>query len=286
MTLVEPTSVPSDAALAPVQQPAPKWWPLVRWLLVAVCVWPLLMVAAPGVLKVPRYDVAGGQIMARSVITRTVIPAGTPYEKTSIGLTRRIYGNATPGYYTGRFDTTRGEVALYSDGSSSGLLFATQPPTFITPADPDALLTAWKGGATASFRPARNAQLGWGAAAFLLLIPGLAVVGSLFISKPRLTYAIQGDTFTVKTRASTTHFPRTGTSASLTSHALGMRLFGTAIPGYYTGTFSTRGGNVQAAASSARPGQALLLEYGSKRYYLTPSDPAAVAAWFGSSEQR
>ncbi len=115
----------------------------------------------------------------------------------------------------------------------------------------------------------------------LLMLPALGIVGALFVVKPHITYRAEGDTLTVKSRASTTVFPRCGTKASLTTDHLGMRLFGTAMPGYYTGTFSTGGGNVQVAATTAKPVQALLLEHAGKRYYLTPSDPEAVAAWFG-----
>ena len=273
-------NVPSPAALAPVQEPTPKWWPWLRWVLVALCVLPLLDLAAPTLLGLPRYDVSGGQIVARSLASRTVIPAGTPVQKTELRLLTRNFGTSIAGYQVGRFTSDRGQVALYGNGSRTGLLFATRPPTFLTPADPDALLGAWQGGQTATFSPApvRMTDNWW---LLLLMLPAVAVVGSLFVSRPRLTYTIAGDTLTVQTRASRTEFPRGRTKASLTTDPLGVRLFGTGMPGYHTGTFGTRSGNVQAAASTARPTQALVLERDGKRFYLTPSDPAAVAAWFG-----
>lgn len=270
---------PSPLALAPVQEPTPKWWPFLRVALVLLTLWPVLLVFAPSVLQVPRYEVSGGQIVARSIASSTVIPAQTPVEAVTLHLSKKV-GTSGAGYSAGRFDSERGEVAVYGNDSRTGLLFGTRPPTFLTPSDPDALLAAWRGGQTATFSPApvRMTDNWW---LLLLMLPAVAVVGSLFVSKPRLSYDIAGNTLTVRTRASRTEFPRSSTQASLTTDPLGVRLFGSSLPGYHTGTFATKSGNVQAAASTARPAQALLLEHGGKRYYLTPSDPAAVAAWFG-----
>lgn len=145
------------------------------------------------------------------------------------------------------------------------------------------LLQTWRAGGEGTFYPAPvpvTANL-W---PVLLLLPAVGVVGSLFLSKPRVTYVISGDTFGIKTLASTTLLPRTDTRVTLTPEPLGMRLFGTAVPGYYTGTYATKLGNVQAAATTTRPQQALMLEYGGKRYYLTPSDPQAVAEWLGEAK--
>ncbi|GGP29239.1 PH domain-containing protein [Deinococcus wulumuqiensis] len=272
--------LPSPAALAPVQVPTPKWWPLAAGVVVLALLLPLALTVAPSLLGLPRYEVAGGQIVARSLAASTVIPAATPVERATLPRLSKRIGSNMPGYMVGRFTSPAGELAVFGNGSREGLLFATQPPTFITPADPDALLNAWSKGNVMTFRPAGvpAEQNIW---PLLLFLPLAGVVASLLLTKPRLTYEIHDDTLTVRTRASTTTFPRQNTQASLTTDPLGMRLFGTGMPGYHTGSFATRSGNVQAAATSARPVQALLLEHGGKRYYLTPSDPAAVAAWFG-----
>lgn len=131
-------NVPSAQALSPISAPTPKWWPFFAALIVLLTLWPLALVFAPSLMKVPRYEVAGGQITAYSLASRTVIPAGIPAEATSLRLLRRDYGSSMAGYQVGRFTSERGPVALYGDGSSSGVLFATQPPTFLTPTDPDA----------------------------------------------------------------------------------------------------------------------------------------------------
>ena len=273
--------MPSAEALAPLTEPTPKWWPLAAGAIVLATLLPLVLTVAPSLLGLPKYEVMGGQIVARSLASKVVIPAGTPAEKVTLRQLSKQVGSNMPGYTVGRFQSERGELAVYGNGSRTGLLFGTQPPTFLTPADRETLLTVWKKGDAATFRP-RGVPLRENIWPLLLLLPLSVAVGSLLISRPRLSYEITGDTLTVKTRASSTDFLRQSTKASVTSDPLGVRLFGTGMPGYHTGTFSTRSGNVQAAASSARPRQALVLEQGGKRYYLTPSDPAAVAAWFSA----
>ena len=266
----------------PVQVPRPRWWPLLATGLVLLTLLPLTLELAPPLLHLPRYEVSGGQIVARSLASSTLIPKGTAFERVTLERLSKKVGSAAPGYTVGRFRSERGEVAVYGDGSRTGLLFATRPPTFITPGDADALLTVWQKGNTATFRPG-PVPLGMNLWPLLIGAVAAGLVGSLLLRKPRLTYEIAGDTLTVRTNGSTAVFPRWETQASLTADALGLRLFGTSLPGYHTGTFSTRSGKVQAAASTARPAQALLLEHGGKRHYLTPSDPQAVAEWFGGS---
>lgn len=273
---------PDAAALVPLPQPRPTWWLLLSAGLALALLVDLGALLAPALLGLPRYDVSGGQIVARSVLSRTVIPASTPAEATVLDLRRKSFGSDLPSYVVGRFDTDRGQVAVYSDGSRRGLLLATIPPTFITPADPAALLAARASGAAATFQPARAAGTDRPSLGLALLVvpPILAAAWSVLLRRPRLSYTVTGDSLTIRTQASTTALPRQGTAARLTPEPLGLRQLGTSVPGYHTGTFRLRGGPVQAAASQARPTQALLLDHAGKTYYLTPSDPAAVAAWF------
>ncbi len=113
MTQPSPTALPA-AALAPVQEKTPKWWFLLPLGILLATLLPFVLMLAPGMLGLPKYEVAGGQIVARSLASRTVISKGTPVEKTSVGLIRKIYGSNMAGYTVGRFDSLRGEVALYS----------------------------------------------------------------------------------------------------------------------------------------------------------------------------
>lgn len=270
----------APCSFPPHTEAAPGWWrPALLALTAPLLALPLLF-ALPAILKVPAYHVSGGQITARSVASRTVIPAGTPVAEQAVRLTGKVVGSAAAGYTVGRFDTPqRNVVRMYSDGSHTtrALVFATRPEaTILTPADPQALLRVWRSGGRGEFRPAQPA----GYDPFLLLFALLSVPLTAFLfSRPQVTYTPGEDTLVVRTARSVTRLPRTAT-ATLTCDGLGLRLFGTAMPGYYTGTFVTNGGNVQAAATTARPAQAVVVTHGERRYYLTPQDPHALAEWF------
>lgn len=263
-------------------EPTPRWWPWVRASLTVPLLALPLLILLPPLLKVPAYSVAGGQITARSVASRTVIPAGTPVQDVPVRLDGKVIGSNMTGYVVGRFKTpNRTVVRVYSDGShgTRALVFATQPdPTVLTPADPQALLTAWRAGQSGEYRPARAP--GFDPALVLLLLPVLPLVWFLY-SSPRVRYTREGDALVVRTAGSVTRLPRYQSSAVLTRDALGVRLFGSSLPGYYTGTFGTNSGNVQAAASVPRPGQAVIVTHEGRRYYLTPEDPQALVDWFG-----
>lgn len=274
---------PVSGAIPVQTEPTPRWWPWVRVALVAPLVVLPALLLLPPVLKLPVYTTEGGTLTARSLAARTVIPAGTPVTTRPVRLSGKVIGSALPGYTVGRFRTAGGPVSVYSDGSHtrSALVFATTPPTVLTPADPQALIRAWQTGQTAQFRPARAAGFDW---TLLLLLPLLPVV-ALLMGRPRVHYRLEGHTLVVKTAVSTLRFSRDRTQATLTRVPLGMRLFGTAMPGYYTGTFSSNagtGGRVQGAAGASRPDQAVLLTTGGRQYYLTPADPQGLVSWFGA----
>ncbi|WP_261664669.1 PH domain-containing protein [Deinococcus sp. Marseille-Q6407] len=253
---------------------------------------PVLMVPAllvlPPLLRLPRYEVSGGQITARSLASRTVIPAGTPVQRSPVTLGGRQVGSAARGYVVGRFGSAQGSLNVYSDGSQGqdALTFATRPrPTLLTPADPAALLDAWRGGRSGTFRPANPP----GTDPVLAVLTALLLPLMYALLRPwRLSYALDGDALVVRTTWRQWRLPLASTRAALTRQPLGMRLFGTGMPGYYTGTYASHavpGGQVQAAASRRRPEQALLLEHGGTTLYLTPADPAAVAGWFGQHQE-
>lgn len=140
--------------LAPREVSTPLWWPLLRTLLLLLCVWlvafPLVLFLRPAL----SYRVADGQITASSVASRTVIPAGTPVKEEPLVTRRRQFGSAIPGYVVGVFDVAGHPGArLYTDGSSPGLVQAIattgRPETalllkqegrtyYLTPNDPQA----------------------------------------------------------------------------------------------------------------------------------------------------
>ncbi|GGM53246.1 hypothetical protein GCM10008956_31550 [Deinococcus arenae] len=258
--------------------PPPPWWLWVRAALFLVTLATSGLFLLPVLQGRPVYDVQNGQITARGIQAQTVIPKDTPVTREQIDIRRKIIGSHTPGYTIGRFQLTPfGRAALYTDGSHDALVFRTAPRlTVLTPADPDELLRAWRGGETRLFRPARVATISAATLLPLLLLLPLLV---FFARHPRLVYEWEPDALIVRTGLS-----RTGTTrAELTEEGLGLRLFGAAVPGYFTGTFSVKsagGGRVQAYATSARPGRALLLHLDSTTYYLTPVNPQAALQQF------
>lgn len=258
--------------LAPRDVTTPLWWPLVRAALLLLCVWlvafPLVLLLRPAV----SYRVANGQITASSMASRTVIPAGRPVKEEPLVVQRRLSGSDIPGYVIGIFDVAGHQGArLYTDGSSPALVFDTPGAvTILTPSNRDELLRAWRSGETAIFYPAQRPR------PWLLLILGAlttALLGTLLGGRRRITYEWTPDALITRSAGHTHRFPYQTTAAEITAEPLGIRLFGTAIPGYLTGSFSTRSlGRVQAIATTARPDSALLLKQDGRTYYLTPND--------------
>ncbi|GGK36535.1 hypothetical protein GCM10008955_32950 [Deinococcus malanensis] len=273
MTLPHTQSVP--AHMSPATEPVPRWWPWVRAALFLTGLGLIGLLVLPTVLGRPTYEVQGGQLIAQAFQARTVIPAGTPVTQERIVIRRKVVGSAMTGYTVGRFELARHGLAdLYTDGSERALVFRTSPRvTVLTPADPDALLRAWRTETNSMFRPARPAHFtAWTALPLLATLP-LLVIGA---RRPRMEYCWEDGALVVRTSMSSQRFLIGATKAELTREGLGLRLFGTAIPGYYTGTFSTKsagGGRVQAYATTSKPKEALLLRLDGTTYYLTPEHP-------------
>lgn len=266
--------------LAPRDVTTPLWWPLVRVALLLLCVWlvafPLVLLVHPAV----SYRVEAGQITASSVASRTVIPAGTPVKEEPLVVQRRLFGSDIPGYVVGIFDVAGHQGArLYTDGSSPALVFDTPGAvTILTPSNRDELLRAWRSGETTTVYPAQRPR------PWLLLILGAlttALLGTLLGGRRRITYEWTPDALMTRSAGHTHRFAYRTTAAEITAEPLGIRLFGTAMPGYLTGSFSTRSlGRVQAIATTARPDSALLLKQDGRTYYLTPNDPQMAAGKF------
>lgn len=134
----------------------------------------------------------------------------------------------------------------------------------------------------------------WGVPLFLLalsLVPGVpdspaearwvsvfAVVLLLFflLAPRRLAYTLTPEALVISRLTGRTALPYTGITARRSAGRLGVRLFGTGMPGYLTGLFSfgpDAVSRVQAAASRTRDG--VIVERGGTAFFLTPADPEA-----------
>ncbi|KEF35551.1 hypothetical protein RDMS_01360 [Deinococcus sp. RL] len=96
-----------------------------------------------------------------------------------------------------------------------------------------------------------------------------------WLAPRRLRYELTGDGLVVRTLLSRTVLPYAGLRARRSAGRLGLRTFGTGLPGYLTGHFTFGPDpavrNVRAAAT--RAGGGVLLESGGRVYFLTPAHP-------------
>ena len=100
---------------------------------------------------------------------------------------------------------------------------------------------------------------------------------ALFQLAPRrLAYTLTPDALVIQRILNQTRLPYAGLSARPSSGVLGIRTFGTGMPGYLTGHFTLANdeksvGRVLAAASTGQGG--VLLHSDNTDYFLTPADP-------------
>ncbi|BDP42237.1 hypothetical protein DAETH_22060 [Deinococcus aetherius] len=97
-----------------------------------------------------------------------------------------------------------------------------------------------------------------------------------WLAPRRLSYSLEEYALVVTRLTGRTVLPYTEITARRSAGRLGVRLFGTGMPGYLTGLFSfgpDTVSRVQAAASRARGG--VIVERGGTAFFLTPADPEA-----------
>lgn len=113
----------------------------------------------------------------------------------------------------------------------------------------------------------------------LLAVALLTGLG-FWLAPRRLGYALTGDGVIIRTLLGRTVLPYAGLRARRSAGRLGLRTFGTGLPGYLTGHFTFGPDpavrNVRAAAT--RTGGGVLLDSGGRTYFLTPADPDGLLA--------
>ncbi|MFK7604300.1 PH domain-containing protein [Deinococcus sp. SM5_A1] len=115
----------------------------------------------------------------------------------------------------------------------------------------------------------------------LLTALALLIFALFQLAPRRLAYTLTPDAVVIQRVLNQTRLPYASLSARRTSGVLGMRTFGTGMPGYLTGHFTLSHdgqgvSRVLAAASATQGG--VLLHSGDADYFLTPADPAALLA--------
>jgi hypothetical protein len=91
----------------------------------------------------------------------------------------------------------------------------------------------------------------------------------IFLVAPnRLRYHLEPGTLAVTTVLRTRRFAIKGATARACRPRVGIKLWGTAAPGYYTGLFRADGANTKLYATSAKEG--LLIEGSDFRVFINP----------------
>ena len=100
------------------------------------------------------------------------------------------------------------------------------------------------------------------------------VVGDIFFVAPgRLRYRVVSGGLEVATLLGVKSFPTAGCTARSHRPRVGMRLWGTGAPGYYTGTYRVDGANTKLYTTSIEEG--VLIEGPGVRVFVNPENEAA-----------
>ncbi|GGL75030.1 hypothetical protein GCM10010840_11360 [Deinococcus aerolatus] len=111
-----------------------------------------------------------------------------------------------------------------------------------------------------------------------IIVLALVIFAWFQLAPRRLAYTLTSDAVVIQRMLNQTRLPYAGLSARRTAGVLGLRTFGTGLPGYLTGHFTLAHdgqgvSRVRAAASTGQGG--VLLCSGDADYFLTPANPDA-----------
>lgn len=198
-------------------------------------------------------------------------------EEVHLGRGRRVAGTAMPGYCVGRFSyDDLGRVWQATDCSHDALVLrrANDNPVVLTPPDPERFRAALEagGGYEASQDPPQTGR-GWIFIKLLVLMSPLAAltVPAVFLFAPnRLRYRVISGGLEVTTLLGSRRFVTAGCTARPHRPRVGMRLWGTGAPGYYTGTYRVDGANTKIYTTSVKEG--VLIEGPGVRVVVNPEN--------------
>jgi len=201
-------------------------------------------------------------------------------EKMDLGRGRRVAGTGLPGYCVGTFSYAEiGRVWQATDCSQPALVLrlANDGPIVLTPPDPDRFRAALDAGnGYHESQPPPNTGRSWFMIKLMVLFtPLLGVLVPLifFIAPGRLHYRVVSGGLEVSTLLGTKRFPTAGCTARPHRPRVGMRLWGTGAPGYYTGTYRIDGANTKIYTTSVKAG--VLIEGPGVRVFINPENETA-----------
>lgn len=200
---------------------------------------------------------------------------------------RRAGGTALPGYCVGRFSYPElGEVWQATSCQPDALLLtfrSLERPLLVAPEPRGVFLLVVNVGGRFTAEPIRPlpGAWRWGLAALALPMPLLTVfLALLFFSAPaRLAYTVRPGSVEIATIFGTRTLPTSGLSARRHRPRVGIRLWGTALPGYLHGWFRVDRLRTRVYATDVT-GDCVLLSNGG-RTLLSPADPDELLAALG-----
>jgi hypothetical protein len=194
-----------------------------------------------------------------------------------IGRGRRTAGTALPGYCVGNFSYDGlGAVWQATDCSRDVLILrrSGDKPVVLTPPDRDRFRAALAAGSGyAETQPPPKTGRGWSLVKILVLLAplGAITIPVVFLVAPgRLRYRVVSGGLEVKTMLGTRRFVTAGCTARPHRPHVGLRLWGTGAPGYYTGTYRVDGANTKIYTTSIEEG--VLVEGPGVRVFINPED--------------
>jgi len=201
-------------------------------------------------------------------------------EERHLGRGRRIAGTGLPGYCVGIFsyDET-GRVWQATDCTHDVLVLRLDEgnPIVLTPQDRERFRAALDAGAGyRESQPRPDTGTGWMVTKLLILLAplfGLLVPMIFFVAPNRLHYRVVSGGLEVATVLGTKRFTTAGCTARSHRPRVGMRLWGTGAPGYYTGTYRVDGANTKIFTTSIEEG--VLIEGPGVRVFVNPEDEQA-----------
>jgi len=231
-------------------------------------------------------EVAGGKLhitTAPEPLTRhrTVdLATVRSVESVQLGRGTRVAGTALPGYCVGHYRYPGiGDVWQATDCSHEVLILRRngERPLVLTPPDPDRFRRAVDAGAGYhESQPLPEPGPYWLIVKVAILLAPLAalVVPAVFLVAPvRLRYRVEPGTLVVTTILGSRRFTTTGASASSHHPKVGLKLWGTGAPGYYTGLYRVDGANARIYTTSVEDG--VLIEGEGLRLFVNPENEDA-----------
>jgi len=198
-------------------------------------------------------------------------------EDARLGRGRRTAGTALPGYCVGNFSYPElGGVWQATDCTRDVLVLrrAGGKPIVLTPPDRDRFRAALSaGGGYAETQPPPQPGKGWIFVKILVLlapVAGIAIPVIFLVAPDRLRYRVVSGGLEVKTMLGTRRFVTAGCTARAHRPRVGLKLWGTGAPGYYTGTYRVDGANTKIYTTSIEEG--VLVEGPGVRVFVNPEN--------------